>query len=136
MDEDDFLGLIFWVLIIFVGAFESQGYKWFDDSYIPTYETYYSDPNTSSLSPDIEYFIQKSTNQVVSKNHDTGEIATLKDCSIVDRKNWTCGSSSYLKRMLNDGEYREQGLYSYANFKPLWRIQHFYKKHLTGNKSK
>ena len=133
---DDFFWLIVWVGIIFVGGFESQGYKWFDDSYIPTYEKYYSDPNVSSLSPDIEYFIQKATNQVVSKNHETGEITTLKDCSIVDRKNWTCGTSAYLRRTLNDGEYGEKGLYSYAHFKPLWRVQHFYKKHLKSKKSK
>ena len=131
MDDGDGVFSIILILgLVFLFAYESQSYKWLDDSYIPTYEIHFK--NKVQLSEDIEYFIQKETNQVVSKNHDTGSINTIKNCSIVDRKNWTCINGS-IKLTLLDGvlnvESERKSLKSYyGEYKPLWRIFHYLKK--------
>ena len=130
-DGDSVLGIIIVIASIFLFMYETQPYKWLDDSYIPTYEMHFKDKVI--LSDDIEYFIQKENNQVVSKNHDTGTIDTIKNCSIVDRKNWTCTngnvSLTLLDGILNIERHSQSSSLKnyYGEYKPIWRIAHYFK---------
>lgn len=128
------LGALIPIAILIFTYYEAQVSEWFTDSYIPIYEILQKDKVIPS--ENIQYFIQKQNNQVVSQNHDTGEIDTIKNCSIVDRKNWTCKNGSVQIILINgDLKFAHDQYPNYFHkMKPiLLRTSHFLKRLNTNN---